>query len=71
MSPGDETWAARPLDPIDFEVRPEIPFSGWPFDRAHLDRWYARAQTLCMTTEDYRRAFNAFAAKEKPVFEGN
>ncbi len=29
------------------------------------------AQALCMTTEDYRRAFDAFAAKEKPVFEGN
>lgn len=31
----------------------------------------ALAQALCMTTEDYRRAFDAFAAKEKPVFEGN
>ncbi len=31
----------------------------------------ALAQALCMTTEDYRRAFDAFAAKRKPVFEGN
>jgi enoyl-CoA hydratase/carnithine racemase len=31
----------------------------------------ALVQALCMTTEDYRRAFEAFAAKEKPVFEGN
>ena len=45
--PGDETWAARPLDPIDFEVRPGIRHSGWPFDRAHLDPYYAEAQTLC------------------------
>ena len=45
--PGDETWAARPLDPIDFEVRPGIRHSGWPFDRAHLDPYYAQAQTLC------------------------
>jgi len=31
----------------------------------------AVAQALCMTTEDFARAFRAFAAKEKPVFEGN
>jgi choline dehydrogenase-like flavoprotein len=47
MSPGDESWAARPLDPVDFEVRPGIPYSGWPFDRAHLDPYYAQAQALC------------------------
>jgi choline dehydrogenase-like flavoprotein len=47
FSPGDETWAARPLDPIDFEVRPGIRYSGWPFDRTHLDPYYAHAQVLC------------------------
>jgi choline dehydrogenase-like flavoprotein len=47
LRPGDETWAARPLDPIDFEVRPGIRFSGWPFDRTHLDPYYAHAQTIC------------------------
>jgi choline dehydrogenase-like flavoprotein len=47
FSPGDETWAARPLDPIDFEVRSGIRHSGWPFDRAHLDPYYAQAQALC------------------------
>lgn len=31
----------------------------------------AIAQALCMTTADFRRAFEAFAAKSKPVFEGN
>ena len=31
----------------------------------------AQAQALCMQTEDFRRAFEAFAAKQKPVFEGN
>ena len=45
--PGDETWAARPLDPVDFEVRPGIRYSGWPFDRAHLNPYYAHAQVLC------------------------
>ncbi len=47
FSPGDETWAARPHDPIDFEVRPGIPYSGWPFDRIHLDPYYAHAQVIC------------------------
>jgi enoyl-CoA hydratase/carnithine racemase len=31
----------------------------------------AQAQAICMTTGDFRRAFEAFAAKRKPVFEGN
>ncbi|MBD3880503.1 GMC family oxidoreductase [Phormidium tenue FACHB-886] len=36
-----------PLDPIDFEQREWIPYSGWPFDRAHLDPFYERAQAVC------------------------
>ena len=31
----------------------------------------AVAQALCMETEDFARAFHAFAAKQQPVFEGN
>jgi len=31
----------------------------------------AVAQALCMETEDFARAFHAFASKQKPVFEGN
>ena len=31
----------------------------------------AQAQALCMATGDFRRAFEAFAAKRRPVFEGN
>ncbi|WP_332683587.1 enoyl-CoA hydratase family protein [Bosea sp. (in: a-proteobacteria)] len=31
----------------------------------------AVAQALCMQTEDFSRAYHAFAAKQKPVFEGN
>lgn len=31
----------------------------------------AQAQAICMQTEDFRRAFRAFAAKERPAFEGN
>mgnify|MGYP002713095221 CR=1 FL=1 len=31
----------------------------------------ARAQAICMQTNDFRRAFEAFAAKREPVFEGD
>ena len=31
----------------------------------------ALAQSICMQTHDFRRAFEAFAAKRAPVFEGN
>jgi enoyl-CoA hydratase/carnithine racemase len=31
----------------------------------------AQAQAICMGTQDFRRAFEAFAAKQSPVFEGN
>ncbi|MFL6726153.1 MAG: enoyl-CoA hydratase family protein [Sphingomicrobium sp.] len=31
----------------------------------------ARAQAHCMQTGDFRRAYAAFAAKQKPVFQGN
>jgi enoyl-CoA hydratase/carnithine racemase len=31
----------------------------------------AQAQAICMQTEDFRRAYRAFVAKQKPVFEGD
>jgi enoyl-CoA hydratase/carnithine racemase len=31
----------------------------------------AQAQVICMLTEDFSRAYHAFVAKQKPVFEGN
>jgi choline dehydrogenase-like flavoprotein len=37
----------RPLDPIDFEKRDWVPYSGWPFAKSHLDPFYERAQEIC------------------------
>jgi enoyl-CoA hydratase/carnithine racemase len=31
----------------------------------------AQAQAICMQTQDFKRAFDAFAAKQRPVFEGD
>ena len=31
----------------------------------------AQAQAICMMTQDFHRAYHAFVAKAKPVFEGN
>jgi choline dehydrogenase-like flavoprotein len=36
---------SRPLDPIDFEKRPNFP--GWPISRADLDPYYAQAVDFC------------------------
>ena len=43
----------------------------WAMGLDELIESEAQAQTLCMTTQDFRRAFEAFAAKRKPVFEGD
>ena len=41
-------WAGlcAPLDAIDFRRRSWIPNSGWPFDLAHLEPYYARAAPI-------------------------
>ena len=31
----------------------------------------AQAQAICMQTEDFKRAYKAFVAKESPIFSGN
>jgi choline dehydrogenase-like flavoprotein len=56
----------RPLDPIDFEVRDWVPHSGWPFDRAHLDPFYARAHDTCRL-EDPVYDGSSWASAERPA----
>ena len=31
----------------------------------------AQAQAICMQTQDFKRAYEAFAAKQKPGFKGD
>jgi len=44
---------------------------GWAMSVETAIEAEAVAQALCMETEDFARAFRAFADKRKPVFEGN
>lgn len=39
--------ACRPLDERDFEVRRNIPESGWPIRKSDLDPYYERAHSVC------------------------
>jgi enoyl-CoA hydratase/carnithine racemase len=43
----------------------------WSMDIDAMIEAEAQAQAICMMTGDFRRAFEAFAAKKKPIFEGN
>ncbi|MFP4070113.1 MAG: FAD-dependent oxidoreductase [Opitutales bacterium] len=55
LGDGREGVRLRPLDPIDFEARPEIPHSGWPFGLSELEPYYRRAHPYFgLETHDYR-----------------
>jgi len=43
----------------------------WAMDLDTAIEAEAQAQAICMATEDFRRAYEAFAAKQSPKFEGN
>src|ERR1700734_2602379 len=43
----------------------------WAMGLDELIESEAQAQTICVTTQDFRRTFEAFEAKRKPVFEGD
>ena len=40
------TGFCRPLDEIDFTVRPWVPHSGWPFQKSVLDAYYREAARI-------------------------
>ena len=43
----------------------------WAMSLDQLIEAEAQAQAICMQTKDFERAYRAFVAKQKPVFEGN
>jgi enoyl-CoA hydratase/carnithine racemase len=43
----------------------------WSMSLDQIIEAEAQAQAICMQTKDFERAYRAFVAKQKPVFEGN
>jgi enoyl-CoA hydratase/carnithine racemase len=43
----------------------------WSMDVESAIEAEAQAQAICMATEDFRRAFEAFAARQRPQFRGD
>ncbi|MFZ0498946.1 MAG: GMC family oxidoreductase [Steroidobacteraceae bacterium] len=65
-------WGGRcvPLDPIDFEARDYIPYSGWPFGIGALLPFYPRANEICEAGAFEYRAGEAFHGPLRPMIEG-
>jgi choline dehydrogenase-like flavoprotein len=65
-------WGGRcvPLDPIDFEQRPYMPASGWPFGYETLLPYYLRANELCEAGEFAYSVRSAFPRGMRPIIEG-
>ena len=62
---------SRPLDPIDFEIRSDVPHSGWPFGFEELEPYYEAAHAQCGLSElDYDVATWATSETEPLEFAG-
>ena len=63
--------AAPPARPSPTASPRRMLHQEWAMDIDQAIEAEAQAQALCMLTEDFGRAYRAFVAKQKPVFEGN
>lgn len=71
---GSNHWGGwcRPLDPIDFEKRSWVAYSGWPFGIKALQPYFKRAQALVEAgTWRYDTAAAAMTATAKPLLLGD
>ncbi len=62
-----------PLEASDFEARPWVPYSGWPFSRRELDPHYEAAHRLLGLESidyDYRRWLTAEQARDGVGLDG-
>lgn len=59
-----------PFDPLDFEARPHVPFSGWPIGRGDLDPYYARAHRYCHTGQYSYTAAESLPTADAPMIPG-
>ena len=65
-------WGGRcmPLDPIDFERRNYVPYSGWPISLNDLAPFYPKANRICEAGEFVYTASTAFSRPIPPMIEG-
>ena len=56
----------RPLNPIDFEARPWVEQSGWPFAASELTPFYRRAHEICQVASDDYDPAHAVAELRHP-----
>ncbi len=65
-------WGGRcvPFDAIDFEARPWVAGSGWPFGPDVLAPWYEQANALCEAGRFAYTEADAFPAGLRPMLEG-
>jgi choline dehydrogenase-like flavoprotein len=61
----------RPLDAIDFETRPWVKHSGWPFGKKELDPFYFRAHDVCqLRSANYDPSFWETDEKKQLALNG-
>ena len=65
-------WGGRcvPFDAIDFEARPWVAGSGWPFGLGELAPWYGQANALCEAGRFAYAASDVFPAGLRPMLAG-
>ncbi len=65
-------WGGRcaPFDPLDFEARPHVPYSGWPVTRTEMDPYYARAHVYAHTGDYTYRVDEALPGGPPDLVEG-
>jgi hypothetical protein len=69
---GTSIWGGRcvPFDPIDFESRPWLEYSGWPIGYEDVERYYVAANTLCEAGECEYDARLAIPGGMRPLLRG-
>ncbi|HEY1720280.1 MAG TPA: GMC family oxidoreductase [Magnetospirillaceae bacterium] len=65
-------WGGRciPFDPIDFDARAYMPFSGWPIGYDEVARYYPRANALCEAGAFAYTVETARLDASKPIISG-
>ena len=68
-----DAWAAQIVQGPTFAngITKTMLHQEWAMTLEQAIESEAQAQALCMLTQDFTRAYEAFAAKQKPKFEGN